>query len=258
MWSTKFVPGTPNWADLGSPDPAASVAFYTSLFGWTEESAGPDSGGYGFFQLEGKTVAAYGPLVEEGASGAWTLYLATADADETAKSIEKAGGTVRAAPFDVFTAGRMGLFTDPAGGKFALWQPGETKGLELVVAPGSLTWAELHSSDPAAAREFYDSVFAWDFTDMEMGPMTYTVLGVGGEGGDFGGLMPTFPGEPGSYWQLYVEVADCDATLAKAAGLGAEIVMPAETVPQVGRMAVLNDPHGIRFAIIASASPESE
>src|SRR5689334_8936739 len=66
MLTTDFVPGAPDWLDLGSADVEASSAFYGGLFGWTFRSAGPDAGGYGFFQLDGRTVAAAGPLMGEG------------------------------------------------------------------------------------------------------------------------------------------------------------------------------------------------
>src|SRR5689334_5470646 len=132
MLTTRYVPGAPNWIDLGTPDTEATAAFYGPLFGWSLQSAGPQAGGYGFFQLDGRTVAAVGPLTEEGAAPAWTSYFHTADADATAKAVEQAGGTVRIAPDDVFDKGRMAGFTDPGGAEFAVWQPGTTKGLDLV------------------------------------------------------------------------------------------------------------------------------
>jgi hypothetical protein len=36
---------------------------------------------------------------------------------------------VRAEPADVMSEGRFAQFTDPAGAMFAIWQPGNTKGL---------------------------------------------------------------------------------------------------------------------------------
>lgn len=31
---TSYAPGTPCWADLGSPDTQAAAGFYGGLFGW--------------------------------------------------------------------------------------------------------------------------------------------------------------------------------------------------------------------------------
>src|SRR4051812_4236994 len=98
MLTTDYVPGSPNWLDLGAPDVPQAAAFYTGVFGWEFVSAGPESGGYGFFNLNGKTVAAVGPLQEEAARTAWTVYFQTPDADATAKAAEQAGGVVRTLP----------------------------------------------------------------------------------------------------------------------------------------------------------------
>ncbi len=57
MLTTRFVNGAPNWLDVGTSDIDGAISFYRDLFGWQFRSAGPDSGGYGFFQLAGRTVA---------------------------------------------------------------------------------------------------------------------------------------------------------------------------------------------------------
>ena len=89
MLTTNYVPGAPVWLDLGTTDVEAAASFYGALFGWEFRSAGPEAGGYGMFTLAGKTVAAVGPLTEQGASPAWTTYFHTFDADATAKAVEQ-------------------------------------------------------------------------------------------------------------------------------------------------------------------------
>ncbi|RST13630.1 VOC family protein [Streptomyces sp. WAC05374] len=259
MLTTDFVPGSPNWIDLGAPDTDAAVAFYSAVFGWTFQSAGPDAGGYGFFQRDGGTVAALGPLTEEGASPAWTPYFHTPDADATATAVQRAGGLVRVPPMDVFTAGRMAAFTDPTGADFAVWQPGDTTGLETVMEPGTLCWTELQTTDAAAAKDFYRSVFSWDYQDMDTGAgPAYSVVSSpgGGRAGDpgQGGIMQR-PQEgpvagPGSTWYPYFGAADCDATFAAATGHGATALFPPTDLPGVGRLTLLTDPSGATFALI--------
>ena len=261
MLTTTYLPGAPNWLDLGSPDVEATTAFYGSVFGWQFQSAGPDAGGYGFFQLDGRTVAAVGPLTEEGASPAWTVYFHTPDADALAKAVEQAGGTVRVGPDDVFTAGRMAGFTDPTGADFAVWQPGENAGLEAVTEPNTLTWVELYTTDAAAAKAFYDSVFSWRSEDMPMGEgMNYTVVSppASGEDGPHGGIMQLGPENLAagstSEWHPYFEVTDCDATFAAATQHGATVLFAPMDAPDIGRMAMLLDPSGAPFAVITSAT----
>ncbi|TJZ44022.1 VOC family protein [Streptomyces piniterrae] len=259
MLTTHYVPGTPNWIDLGARDIDATVAFYTTVFGWTFQSAGPDAGGYGFFQLDGKTVGAVGPCTEEGANPAWTAYFHTPDADATLKSVEQAGGSVRVPPMDVFTAGRLAGFTDPTGAEFAVWQPGDVKGLEAVMEPDTLCWTELYTTDAAAAKDFYHSVFSWNYQDMQMGgDLVYSVVSSpgGGKGDDTGqgGIMQLqeahLAAGSTSEWHPYFGVTDCDATFAKATENGATTLIPPMDAPGVGRLAMLNDPEGATFALI--------
>nr|BFE80717.1 hypothetical protein GCM10020093_033180 [Planobispora longispora] len=194
MLTTQYVSGAPNWIDLGSPDVEASASFYRGVFGWDFQSGGPEAGGYGFFQKNGQTVAALGPLTEEGSDSSWIVYFHTPDADATAKAVEQAGGTVRAAPFDVFEHGRMAQFTDPAGARFAVWQSYSMKGLDLVTEPGSLGWVELYVPAPDAVRPFYTSVFGWRIEDKPFGDGNhYTMVSPAeGKGDDasMAGIVP--------------------------------------------------------------------
>jgi len=254
MVTTDFKTGSPNWIDLGSPDTARAAAFYAAVFGWEFQSAGPEAGGYGFFQLGGRTVGALGPLTEEGASSAWTVYFQSPDADATAKTVEQGGGTVRMAPDDVFDAGRMAAFTDPTGGEFAIWQPAGTKGLDVVGELGSFLWAELHSDDVPAAVEFYRSLFGWRAsTDSGVPGVEYTVLSTA-EGEDqlaagFGGAAPLHPALR-TGWLVYFSAADPDAVAGTVQANGGTVVLPLEDVPTVGRIGIFADPFGAQFAVL--------
>jgi uncharacterized protein len=260
MLTNNYVPGAPVWLDIAVPDVEAAAAFYGNVFGWGFQSAGPEGGGYGMFTLGGRTVAAVGPLPEQGARPAWTLYFHTFDADATTKAVEQAGGTVRFTPFDVFKEGRMAGFTDPTGAQFAVWQPGDTKGLDVVTDPNTLCWTELYTADLAAAKAFYQSVFGWVTEDVPMEGFTYTTVrpSGGGEGTDQGGIMG-LSGEMIAagvtpHWHPYFEVSDCDAVVAAASGQGATVVMQPGDVPGVGRIAQLIDPFGAPFALITSVA----
>lgn len=260
MLSTNYVPGAPIWVDLGTPDTGAAAAFYRELFGWEFQSAGPDAGGYGLLTLNGKVAAAAGPLGEEGARPSWTIYFDTQNADATADSVTSAGGTVRAAPFDVFTQGRMGQFSDPAGAQFAVWQPAETKGLDVVNVPGSLAWVELATGDPAAAASFYGQVFGWSAQEVPMGGASYTLVKPRGGNDDstFGGIMALTAEMTAAgmapQWGAYFEVADCDEAVAMATKHGGTVTAPPMDVPMAGRIAGLLDPGGASFSIITSST----
>jgi predicted enzyme related to lactoylglutathione lyase len=247
---SEYPPNTPAWADLGSPDPQASKRFYNGLFGWELQDMGPDAGGYMIANVRGKAVAGVGPLMAEGQPTAWTTYVYIEDADTKAKEIESAGGTTLAPPFDVMTAGRMGVFADPTGAVIAIWQPRDFRGVQLVGEPGAICWNELHTRDAERAKKFYRDVFGWKGQTSEMDGMTYTEWKVGDE--TIGGMMPMgdqFPAEVPPHWLVYFAVEDCDGSATKAGQLGGSVLSPAMDIPQ-GRFAVLSDPQGAAFGII--------
>ena len=64
-----------------------------------------------------------------------------------------------------------------------------------------------------------------------------------------GGMMACpKPGMP-AQWNAYVVVKSVDATLAQATKLGAKVLMPAMDIPQVGRVAMIQDPQGAAIGL---------
>ncbi|GGJ16343.1 VOC family protein [Streptomyces brasiliensis] len=250
MLGTDFRTGSPIWLDLGSPDTDASAAFYGAVFGWQYVSAGPDAGGYGLFQQDGKTVAALGRLTEEGAEPAWTTYFRTADAAATTAAVTAGGGIVRVEPMDMGPA-RIAQFTDAQGADFAVLQSG--KGLERASEDNTLVWVELHVAAPEAAVGFYRELFGWRSEEMKAPGMTYRVLSIA-EGdqqeGSFGGVAPLSGDAEEARWVPYFAVADADALTAAVRANGGTVLMPAADVPDVGRIAWLADPAGAVFAVL--------
>ncbi|MFI8520772.1 VOC family protein [Streptomyces sp. NPDC085481] len=260
MITLDFVPGSPCFLDLGSPDVPAAAAFYGAVLGWDYEPMGEgEEMEGGMFKKDGKTVAGLGKLTEEGARSAWMIYYTVADADATTQAVERAGGTVRVAPMDLEEWGRMAQYSDPLGGQFAVWQPGTNTGFELVDEPGSLSWTELYTSDAAAAKEFYGGVLGWQFNDMKMpgSEGTYTLITPEGlpEARMHGGLMQVSEealalakGKP--YWHPVFAVADCDATVAKVSENGGSVQMGPVDAEGVGRLAVCLDPSKADFVLL--------
>ncbi len=259
MLTTRFVNGAPNWLDVGTPDIDGAISFYGGLFGWQFQSAGPDAGGYGFFQLSGRTAAGAMQTTPEQGPPAWTVYFQSPGAEATSKTAEQAGGSVFFQPMDVMGEGHMAVLGDPAGAPFGIWQPGRTKGVDVAGDPGSLCWVELYTPDIARAAAFYDQVLGWETEGVPFPGGTYTCVTPAGAGQDamFGGLIPLADdpteAESGAYWLPYFEVTDADATVSKAQQLGGTVRMPATDLEGVGRIAKLADPYGARFAVIKSA-----
>jgi uncharacterized protein len=256
---TSYEPGVPSWVDVSSPDTNASATFYGGLFGWEVQSAGPveETGGYGMFTLRGKQVAGIGPIMQEGQPPVWSTYVATDDADAAAARAAEAGATVLAEPMDVMDAGRMAVFAHPAAGVLGVWQAGRHTGAELVNEPGALNWNELQTHDIDGAKAFCGAVFGWRPDDQDFGGLVYTVFNVGDSG--VAGAMPMpsqVPEGTPAFWMTYFTVADCDESVAKVEELGGSVLGPPHTLEGVGRFAVVADPHGATFGVIAGEPPE--
>jgi uncharacterized protein len=245
-------PGAFCWIELATSDQDAAKKFYGSLFGWGffDAPMGPD-GAYTIFQLRGRDVAACYTLSAERQPGVpphWMLYVATADADATAKRARELGGTVLAPPFDVWDLGRMAVLRDPTSAAFSIWQPKKNTGVRVIDEPNAFCWGQLDTNDTAKAEPFYKALFGWASKAGSDGGMTYTEWILGGK--PIGGMMqlPPSAGAP-PHWLAYFQVADCDAAAEKAASLGAATHVPPTDIPGTGRLAVFADPQGAFFAI---------
>ena len=256
---TSYVHGTPCWTDVTSTDLPRAVEFYTSLFGWDADVAPePEAGGYTMFRLDGKTVAAGSPPQQEGIPSHWTTYLASDDVDATATKVREAGGTVLVDPFDVFEAGRMTIAQDTTGAIFGVWQAGKHIGAELANDPGTMNWNECQTRDAEAAGRFYEAVFGVEvkpFPSAEGRP-PYHVIHVAGRGvaGIFE-LDENMRDVPPN-WGTVFAVENSDATVVKAQELGGTALMPGMDLPEIGRLAVLQDPTGAVFQVL-QPPPES-
>jgi predicted enzyme related to lactoylglutathione lyase len=252
---TSYAPGTPCWIDLGTPDQDAAAEFYGGLFGWAvEEGENPEeTGGYREARLGGRAVGGVMKLMQEGQPPAWLTYVAVEDVDATAAKVREAGGQVLAEPMSVLDFGRMAVFMDPTGAAFGVWKAGKHFGAERVNEPGAFSWSEINTRDPEAAKSFYGDVFGWSFEDREFeGVGTYTTINVGE--GAVGGLIDItgrVPDEVPANWLVYFGVEDTDATLAKLAELGGSVAFGPVDIAGVGRFAVVQDPFGAAFAVIA-------
>lgn len=109
---------------------------------------------------------------------------------------------------------------------------------------GAFSWNELMTTDPEAAKHFYSELFGWTMQEYPMGDMNYTVAKIGDE--SVGGIMPMAPESAGTppNWGTYITVDDVDATVEKVTALNGKVLSPPQDIPDVGRMATIQDPQG--------------
>jgi predicted enzyme related to lactoylglutathione lyase len=257
---TKHEPNTFCWPELETSDTAGAKKFYGEVLGWKfhDEEVAPGVM-YSMALLGDKFVGALYALNAEmksqGAVPHWLSYVSVTSADDTTKKAKTLGGTVIKAAFDVHDLGRMAVIRDPAEAVFAVWEPRQAIGSQLLREPGALAWNELLTNDVEKAGSFYTKLFGWGTTVQDMGGMMYTVFQKGKM--QAAGMMPISQETTGDVppnWLVYFAVADCDKAAAAAKRLGADIVAPPQDIPDVGRFAVAIDPQGAAVGLLYLAT----
>jgi uncharacterized protein len=241
--------GAPTWIDLSSSDVARAQEFYSTVFGWTCESAGPEYGGYINASIDGRPVA--GLMYNDpqwNAPDAWTTFFHTSDIKATVNAVTTAGGSSCIEPMEVKDKGWMAMATDPAGAFFALWQPTGHAGIEVVGEPGSPVWYQLTTRDYAKALDFYRRVFDWEYEPVsDTDEFRYTTAVFGGE--QLLGVMDgakIMPDDVRSNWFFFLGAEDVDKSLQLIVDNGGSVVRAAEDTPY-GRLASVADPTGAGF-----------
>jgi uncharacterized protein len=132
VWQAKSFPGTSAFGPVGTPsyfelitrDYAASVAFYTDVFGWQPEVAG-DTDEFRLSVLkdsDGETIAGImdgAGFMPPDVDDQWQFYVQVADTDAALARVTELGGTVFQPGIDT-PYGRLAAAADPTGAPFKL------------------------------------------------------------------------------------------------------------------------------------------
>ena len=112
---------------------------------------------------------------------------------------------------------------------------------------GTPSYVELTTPDPRAAKEFYGPLLGWDFEDVDMGEAgVYVAVSVCGDSvAGITGQLPQLAGHP-AFWGVYLAVDDVDVTVAKVLPAGGKVEAGPFDVMELGRMASIQDPTGVR------------
>ncbi|MFF4093077.1 VOC family protein [Streptomyces sp. NPDC001834] len=160
-----FARSAPCWVDVQLPDLEAGKRFYGELFGWTFR---PGEGPYADAFSGGRLVAALVAKQDGRMPTAWGVYFATDDIVASVARIREAGGTVITDPAWVGRAGVVAQAADPGGAVFGLWQAGEREGFEKRNEPVSFCWTEVHTRQKDRVDAFYEEVFGFQGTDLDV------------------------------------------------------------------------------------------
>jgi predicted enzyme related to lactoylglutathione lyase len=249
-----FAAGTPVWVHLETvAGTAAASRFYGALFGWTSlgrHRPTEDSSHWWVFLLDGSDVASLVP----GRQPVWAMFMSVDDADEAAQAVVDNGGGIASWPEEIDEVSRLAVCTDPLGARFGLWEPKRHAAATRVHEPNTFTWGELACRDIDAAKDFYGAVFGWEGRTRPFAEgSTYTEFFLPGIDDAVAGMVQMNalgPDDAPSHWMIYFAVADTDAIAGRARQLGGTVSVAPFDLPDVGRIAVLNDPEGAFFSVL--------
>lgn len=243
------------WNQLNTPDPAASRAFYTGLFGWAfvEERLG---GRPVTLISAGERVVGDLERMPEGlkAPSHWLSYVWVADLDAAAAKAVAMGGKLCLPPTEIPEVGRIAVMQDPAGASLGLYASGHPSAGPQPILPGTFCWYECVNRDVPKELAFYGELFGWTSALHPVpGGHPYHLLSRGAD--QVAGMMPMqgpeWEGIP-DHWMAYVAVADIEATVARVLPLGGKVLVPVMDIT-IGRFAVLMDPLGAALSVFQGA-----
>lgn len=129
-----------------------------------------------------------------------------------------------------------------------------------VVVEGGPVWIDLGTHDIDGAVEFYTALFGWDFHPGSEEFGGYRMIHK--DGLPIGGAMTTLMGPDGpseqpqgpTAWSVYLRTADIESTVTAASEHGAQVIVPAMDIADLGKMAMVIDPSGAAVGLWQSDS----
>jgi len=118
----------------------------------------------------------------------------------------------------------------------------------MASARGHFIWHELRTSDVKGATGFYGKVAGWTTQAWDK-DQSYLMFMSGKSG--MGGMLREEPRR----WLPYIGTDDTEVAVWEAQRLGGKVIKDTESIPSIGKFAVLQDPWGAVFAVL---QPESQ
>ena len=238
------------WADLTTPDLAASKRFYGGLFGWTFRDIRAGEKGYSVALLEGTPVA--GLFQHATPSGerrrpAWVGFVAVRDVEAVKKTALESGATLLFGPRTFPQRGTQATISDPEGAVFAVLASSSGDPGDFLAAPGAWIWSSLIARDPDKEAGFYQTLFGYDVFDLDdaadPGP-GHLILSSDDYARASVNPLPADAVRRSPRWVHFVRVVDAADAAARAAALGGRVVVQ----PHVDRQAAGSPSSPIRRA----------
>jgi predicted enzyme related to lactoylglutathione lyase len=111
-----------------------------------------------------------------------------------------------------------------------------------------VTWFEINTGDPRAAREFYAALFGWQLQVLADAD-DYALVDTGGEGTIGGGIGQS---QGPNQVIFYIEVDDPQAYLDRVEQAGGKTLVPVTEIPDMVTFAQFSDPQGNVVGLVKS------
>jgi predicted enzyme related to lactoylglutathione lyase len=258
---TRPLQGSHIWYELMTTDSDAATKFYGAVVpGWS--ISGPIGGDQDYRMINRSDGGMAGGVLKltdemrsEGGRPLWMGYVGVDDVDATVARIEAKGGKALMPAFDI-PQGRIAMVADPQGNPFYMMKPippAHKPDAESDVFSSDqeqrVSWNELSTPDPAAARQFYGELFGWvsdDFMDMgEYGEYRFFDHG----STRIGAVSGAVPGAPAG-WRYYIRVPSISKSAESVKANGGTIAMGPMEVPGGDHIIIGHDPQGAEFALV--------
>ncbi len=123
-----------------------------------------------------------------------------------------------------------------------------------MAAQGYFLWHELLTWNRESETDFFNNVIGWKTIDWEGGEMPYRMFTKdGSREKTVGGILemsePTFSKDIPDHFLGYIGVEDIDKSIERAASLGGVVHHGPMDIPEVGRIAVVQDPQQAWFCM---------
>ena len=254
--------GSHIWYELMTPDPEAAGAFYSAVVpGWKFGERNPGDLDYRMIGRSdggnaGGVLRISKDMADHGATPVWLGYVAVDDVDGIVARIEARGGKVHMPATDIPGVGRIAMVADPQGNPIYVMKPkppsdgSNAKSDAFSPTEGQrVSWNELATPDPVAARQFYGELFGWSSDEfMDMGEYgEYRFFSHAGQ--TIGAVCGVIPGGSAG-WRYYIRVPSIAAAAEAVKANGGDVSMGPHQVPGGDHIIIGNDPQGAEFALV--------
>ena len=233
--------------EIGGPDDAPLVAFYSGLFGWNLQPFG--GGGYTLIDTNGGG-GINGGIGKSQTGEPWsTFYVEADDLQAVLDKAESLGAKTAMPVTDFGGAVTIAMFNDPDGllvGIVKAADPAQGEAPGPSAGTGEpVDWFEVLGSDSARTQRFYTELFGWTVAGADSAP-GYGMTDTGAGQGIQGGLGSS---EENHWATIYAVVPDVEQTLVKAESLGGSRVYGPMAVGDQMQTGAFRDPAGNVFGV---------